>query len=157
MTIMLVEPLARSIRPRLREEAGDPPSRAGTSDCLGGGYLYMGRAWTRRPRKQSRDQPDAPQEGGGGIGKGDRIRQRRTISFLFFEHRCSGREAARLAWRTMEVVTMDDKEVERQEAYRAGACRYLLKDLHSTELIRAIEGPGKLGCEKQRAGGRVPP
>jgi DNA-binding NarL/FixJ family response regulator len=39
------------------------------------------------------------------------------------------------------VLTTYEKEAERREAYRAGACRYLLKDLHSQELIRAIEAP----------------
>ena len=38
------------------------------------------------------------------------------------------------------VLTSFDDEAEKQEAYRAGACRYLLKDLHSRELIGAIEG-----------------
>jgi len=39
------------------------------------------------------------------------------------------------------VLTSYEDEAEKQEAYRAGACRYLLKDLHSRDLIRAIEGP----------------
>lgn len=39
------------------------------------------------------------------------------------------------------VLTSCEDEAEKQEAYRAGACRYLLKDLHSRELIRAIEAP----------------
>ncbi len=39
------------------------------------------------------------------------------------------------------VLTSYEDEAEKQEAYRAGACRYLLKDLHSRELIRAIEAP----------------
>ena len=39
------------------------------------------------------------------------------------------------------VLTSYEDETEKQEAYRAGACRYLLKDLHSRELIRAIEAP----------------
>ncbi len=39
------------------------------------------------------------------------------------------------------VLTSYEDEAEEREAYRAGACRYLLKDLHSRELIRAIEGP----------------
>ena len=39
------------------------------------------------------------------------------------------------------VLTSYEDEAEKQEAYRAGACRYLLKDLHSRELIRAIETP----------------
>ena len=39
------------------------------------------------------------------------------------------------------VLTTYEKEAERQEAYQAGACRYLLKDLHSMELIQAIEDP----------------
>lgn len=38
------------------------------------------------------------------------------------------------------VLTTYEKEAERREAYRAGAFRYLLKDLHSLELIRAIGG-----------------
>ena len=39
------------------------------------------------------------------------------------------------------VLTSYEDEAEKREAHRAGACRYLLKDLHSRELIRAIEGP----------------
>ena len=39
------------------------------------------------------------------------------------------------------VLTSYEDEAEKQEAYRAGACRYFLKDLHSRDLIRAIEGP----------------
>jgi two-component system response regulator NreC len=39
------------------------------------------------------------------------------------------------------VLTSYENEAEKQEAYRAGACRYFLKDLHSRELIRAIEAP----------------
>ena len=39
------------------------------------------------------------------------------------------------------VLTSYENEAEKQEAYRAGACRYFLKDLHSGELIRAIEAP----------------
>jgi two-component system NarL family response regulator len=39
------------------------------------------------------------------------------------------------------VLTSYKDEAEKQEAYRAGACGYLLKDLHSRDLIRAIEGP----------------
>jgi len=39
------------------------------------------------------------------------------------------------------VLTSYEDEAEKQAAYRAGACRYLLKDLHSRDLIRAIEGP----------------
>ena len=39
------------------------------------------------------------------------------------------------------VLTSYEDEAEKQEAYRAGACRYLLKDLHSRELIRVIEAP----------------
>lgn len=39
------------------------------------------------------------------------------------------------------VLTSYEDEAEKQEAYRAGACRYLLKDLHSRELIQAIEAP----------------
>ena len=39
------------------------------------------------------------------------------------------------------VLTSYEDEAEKQEAYRAGACRYFLKDLHSRELIRAIEAP----------------
>jgi DNA-binding NarL/FixJ family response regulator len=39
------------------------------------------------------------------------------------------------------VLTSYEDEAEEQEAYRAGACRYLLKDLHSRDLIRAIEDP----------------
>ena len=39
------------------------------------------------------------------------------------------------------VLTSYEDEAEKREAYRAGACRYLLKDLHSRELIEAIEGP----------------
>jgi DNA-binding NarL/FixJ family response regulator len=39
------------------------------------------------------------------------------------------------------VLTSYEDEAEKQEAYRAGACGYLLKDLHSRDLIRAIEGP----------------
>ena len=39
------------------------------------------------------------------------------------------------------VLTSYVDEAEKLEAYRAGACRYLLKDLHSRDLIRAIEGP----------------
>jgi len=38
------------------------------------------------------------------------------------------------------VLTSYENEAEKQEAYRAGACRYFLKDLHSLELIRAIGG-----------------
>jgi len=38
------------------------------------------------------------------------------------------------------VLTTYEKEAERREAYQAGACRYLLKDLHSLKLIRAIGG-----------------
>jgi DNA-binding NarL/FixJ family response regulator len=38
------------------------------------------------------------------------------------------------------VLTTYEDEAEKQEAYRAGAFRYLLKDLHSLELIRAIGG-----------------
>ena len=49
------------------------------------------------------------------------------------------------------VLTTYEKEAERREAYQAGACRYLLKDLHSQELIRAIEGPRITHSEK---GGR---
>ena len=49
------------------------------------------------------------------------------------------------------VLTTYEKEAERQEAYQAGACRYLLKDLHSRELIRAIEG---LRIAHPRKGGR---
>ena len=40
------------------------------------------------------------------------------------------------------VLTSYEDEAEKQEAYRAGACRYFLKDLHSRDLIRAIETPG---------------
>jgi DNA-binding NarL/FixJ family response regulator len=39
------------------------------------------------------------------------------------------------------VLTSYEDEAEKREAYRAGACGYLLKDLHSRDLIRAIEGP----------------
>ena len=39
------------------------------------------------------------------------------------------------------VLTSYEDEAEKQEAHRAGAWRYLLKDLHSRELIRAIETP----------------
>jgi DNA-binding NarL/FixJ family response regulator len=39
------------------------------------------------------------------------------------------------------VLTSYEDEAEKREAYRAGACRYFLKDLHSRELIRAIETP----------------
>jgi DNA-binding NarL/FixJ family response regulator len=39
------------------------------------------------------------------------------------------------------VLTSYEDEAEKREAYRAGACRYFLKDLHSRELIRAIEAP----------------
>jgi hypothetical protein len=34
-----------------------------------------------------------------------------------------------------------DKRWEAWRLARAGACRYLLKDLHSRELIREIEAP----------------
>ena len=49
------------------------------------------------------------------------------------------------------VLTSYEDEAERLEAYRAGACRYLLKDLHSRELIRAIEDPRIADSQK---GGR---
>jgi DNA-binding NarL/FixJ family response regulator len=49
------------------------------------------------------------------------------------------------------VLTSCEDEAEKREAYRAGACRYLLKDLHSRELIRAIEG---LRIAHPRKGGR---
>ncbi len=49
------------------------------------------------------------------------------------------------------VLTSYEDEAEKQEAYRAGACRYLQKDLHSRELIRAIEGPRMVDSQK---GGR---
>ena len=49
------------------------------------------------------------------------------------------------------VLTSCEDEAEKREAYRAGACRYLLKDLHSRELIRAIEG---LRITHPRKGGR---
>ncbi len=49
------------------------------------------------------------------------------------------------------VLTSYEDEAEKREAYRAGACRYLLKDLHATELIRAIESPRMAGSQK---GGR---
>ncbi len=49
------------------------------------------------------------------------------------------------------VLTTYEKEAERREAYRAGACQYLLKDLHSRELIRAIEAPPMADSQK---GGR---
>ena len=49
------------------------------------------------------------------------------------------------------VLTSYEDEAEKQEAYRAGACRYLLKDLHSTELMRAIEGLRRANSQK---GGR---
>jgi DNA-binding NarL/FixJ family response regulator len=39
------------------------------------------------------------------------------------------------------VLTSYEDEAEKREAYRAGACRYFLKDLHSRDLIRAIEAP----------------
>ncbi len=39
------------------------------------------------------------------------------------------------------VLTSYENEAERVEVYRAGACRYLLKDVHSGELVRAIESP----------------
>lgn len=46
------------------------------------------------------------------------------------------------------VLTTYEKEAERREAYQAGACRYLLKDPHSMELIRAIEDPRIAGSQK---------
>ena len=49
------------------------------------------------------------------------------------------------------VLTSYEDEAEKREAHRAGACRYLLKDLHSRELIRAIEGPWITHCQR---GGR---
>lgn len=49
------------------------------------------------------------------------------------------------------VLTSYEDEAEKQAAYRAGACRYLLKDLHSRDLIRAIEGPRIADAQK---GGR---
>ena len=49
------------------------------------------------------------------------------------------------------VLTSYEDEAEKQEAYRAGACRYLLKDLHSRELIRVIEAPRMADSQK---GGR---
>ncbi len=49
------------------------------------------------------------------------------------------------------VLTPYENEAEEQEAYQAGACRYLLKDLHSRELIRAIEAPRMADSQK---GGR---
>ena len=49
------------------------------------------------------------------------------------------------------VLTSYEDEAEKQEAYRAGACGYLLKDLHSRDLIRAIEGPR---IADSRKGGR---
>jgi DNA-binding NarL/FixJ family response regulator len=49
------------------------------------------------------------------------------------------------------VLTSYEDEAEKQEAYRAGACGYLLKDLHSRDLIRAIEGPRMADSQK---GGR---
>jgi DNA-binding NarL/FixJ family response regulator len=49
------------------------------------------------------------------------------------------------------VLTSYEDEAEKQEAHKAGACRYLLKDLHSRELIRAIEGPRMADSQK---GGR---
>jgi two-component system response regulator NreC len=48
------------------------------------------------------------------------------------------------------VLTSYENEAEKQEAYRAGACRYFLKDLHSRELIRAIEAPPMV--DSQRGG-----
>ena len=39
------------------------------------------------------------------------------------------------------VLTSYEDEAEKREAYRAGACRYFLKDRHSRDLIRAIEAP----------------
>jgi len=42
-----------------------------------------------------------------------------------------------------------DKRWEAWRLARAGACRYLLKDLHSRELIRAIEAPQIASPQKQ--------
>ena len=49
------------------------------------------------------------------------------------------------------VLTSYEDEAEKQEAYRAGACGYLLKDLHSRDLILAIEAPRMADSQK---GGR---
>lgn len=49
------------------------------------------------------------------------------------------------------VLTSYEDEAEKQEAHKAGACRYLLKDLHSRELIRAIEASRMADSQK---GGR---
>ena len=51
------------------------------------------------------------------------------------------------------VLTSYEDEAEKQEAYRAGACRYLLKDLHSRELIRAIEGLRMASFRQERREG----